>query len=58
MRLDSMVRFRIPKVIRARLARIAKEKFKTMPEVCREALRDYAETHEIQTETKSNQEAA
>ncbi len=53
-----MVRFRIPKVIRARLARIAKEKFKTMPEVCREALRDYAETHEIQTETKSNQEAA
>lgn len=58
MQLDAVIKFRVPKVIRARLSRIAKEKMKTLTEVGREAIKSYIESEESCRSKRSEKEAA
>jgi len=48
-----MMRFRVPRKLRARLERIAMVKCKTVTEVSREAVHTYVETEEKKLEPKS-----
>jgi predicted transcriptional regulator len=50
---DASIRFRLPKDLRLRLERAARDTYKTPTEAAREAIKDYVDNHESDRRRKN-----